>query len=232
MKIIAFPVTNLQTKVLLILIIIQKQTTSVRSQEQKSNMSTKFEQWLTGKKQKGRMTRMEKFKGSESFLLYRVNIRVVDQAVLWKIGKEKWKRWRKTEKVTGIAQPLDVYFNRPYKNLVRNISDKIMQRSVDIQLHDRKEKLKLQSLCLFLFQAPKFSNLIKYSFKASGYIDGEYEFPVPKSYCFPMQMKDCEINESSVNCDNRGFIRCSHCEKFLCFDHFYVIYHRKFCISQ
>ena len=136
------------------------------------------------------------------------------------------------EKTTGMIQPLDVYFNRPYKNLLNTISVKASRIAPGLKIHDRKEQLRMHSLNKFLFEAPKFSNLIKYSFAASGYIDGEFEFPVPKTYCFPIPMNNCELEIDSTMCNDPGFIRCSHCERFLCFHHFYLMYHRKFCVQQ
>ena len=65
------------------------------------------------------------------------------------------------EKTTGMIQPLDVYFNRPYKNLLKTISVKASRIAPDLKIHDRKEQLRMQSLNKFLFEAPKFSDLIK-----------------------------------------------------------------------
>lgn len=136
-------------------------------------------------------------------------------------------------KVTGLIQPLDSYFFRPYKSLVNRFCEKSHYINPDLPYHDRNEQMKLHSLCIWLFSSSKFTNLVKYSFSKCGYIDNDrYEFIVPKDYCFPVKYEPCQITENTIQCNENSFIRCSHCEKFICFQHFYINYHRKFCINQ
>lgn len=127
---------------------------------------------------------------------------------------------------TKYCQPADVYFFRPYKNLERIFTDRALREDLNLELHKRENVLKKESLLFFLWQAPKFQNLIKYAFFQAGFIkDRPGEFQTPRDYCFPRSLNNCEIE----SCNDEGFIRCSHCEKSLCFNHFFKMYHRQHC---
>ena len=67
--------------------------------------------------------------------------------------------------------------------------------------------------------------MIKYAWYKSGYIEQKPDsFETPSHFCFDCNMtdKDC------LNCLKEGtqmlpFARCSHCENFYCFNHFFGI---------
>jgi len=64
---------------------------------------------------------------------------------------------------TGMIQPLDVFFFRPWKNFIKHFSDIVVLYNYEINLHLRNNIIKLQSLIHNQFSSHRFSNLLKYS---------------------------------------------------------------------
>ena len=123
---------------------------------------------------------------------------------------------------TGMIQPLDVFFFRPWKNFIRYFSDNVIlhNNKYDINLHHRNNVIKLQSLIHNQFASPRFQNLIKYSWYKSGYIkEKPLEFDNPVDFCFKNCESSCEI------CNVCAVIRCAWCKKSLCIIHFFNEYH-------
>lgn len=134
--------------------------------------------------------------------------------------------------LTGQTQPLDVYFNRPYKAFLRRISDFINYYcETTIKLHLRDTILKLQTLTHNQFRSPRFKGFIKHAWEKSGLIaenelsNNSYRFEDPNDFCFS---SDCILRQSCSSCDNsQCFIRCAWCKAILCFKDFYFEFH--FC---
>jgi len=125
---------------------------------------------------------------------------------------------------TGLVQALDKYGFRLWKNFVRRLSDAVLLYELKIDLYQRNNILKLQSLTHNQFSSPRFENLFKYSWFACGYVDirpDSFEHPV--NFCFEVNDKIC----SRLNCINFSFIICNWCKMLLCFDHVYHDFH--FC---
>ena len=117
-------------------------------------------------------------------------------------------------KCTGMKQPLDVYFFRPYKAFVKYITDSIIEKS-DFNIWHRDNFLKLQSLTHAQFSAPLFKNMICYAWYKCGFIDEQPElFLTPMQYCF-----DTSINDTCNTCEELSFFRCAHCTNTYCLDH-------------
>ncbi len=67
----------------------------------------------------------------------------------------------------------------------------------------------------------KLSNMIKYSWKSAGYIEHNISFKSVKEICF-----ECDsIKYGIKNCDEFFFMKCSHCNRNLCMNHFFFEYH-------
>lgn len=66
---------------------------------------------------------------------------------------------------TSMCQPLDVYFFRPYKNLVRRVAEGVFIEGLEdqVKIYQRDNILKLQSLCHNQFSYERFSPLIRYA---------------------------------------------------------------------
>jgi len=70
---------------------------------------------------------------------------------------------------TGKIQPLDVYGFRIWKNFAKRFSDTVLLLESDINLHERNNIIKLQSLIHNQLSSPRYHNLFKYSWFKSGY---------------------------------------------------------------
>ena len=126
-------------------------------------------------------------------------------------------------KTTCLIQPLDVYFFRMWKNFVIRFSDRVILDSLNVNLYQRNNIIKLQSLVYFQFSAARFKPFIKYSWYKCGYLTERPEkFQTPVEFCFD------SINDTECVCHDcleGQFILCSWCEKLLCFHHFFEEYH-------
>ena len=124
-----------------------------------------------------------------------------------------------TEKV----QPLDVYGFRIWRNYVRHFYDSVILLDYDLNLHIRNNIIKLQSLVHNQLSPPRYHSLFKYCWFKSGYVaekPGEFENPVDFSFeTFSNTL--CEIS----GCQNVAAIRCSWCQKSLCFENFFEEHH-------
>lgn len=140
--------------------------------------------------------------------------------------------------LTGVLQPLDVYFNRPYKAFVRRVSDHIhFFHSDTINLHARDTISRINTLVHDQFRAPRFKEFIIHSWKKSGLsvqLDIEDDdndvrewFDDPIGYCFD----DLNIlNNGCALCHAKpSFIRCAWCSTNLCFTHYYSEPYFHFC---
>ncbi|XP_036145093.1 uncharacterized protein LOC118646411 [Monomorium pharaonis] len=130
---------------------------------------------------------------------------------------------------TGKIQPLDVYGFRLWKNFIKYFSDTIMLLNLALDLHNRNNILKLQSLTHHQFSSPRFQNIFKYAWTKSGYVENAYdeylqvipiEFETPVDFCFKKNSKvKCDL------CDEIAIITCSWCRKSLCITHFFHEHH-------
>lgn len=131
---------------------------------------------------------------------------------------------------TPICQPLDVHFNRMYKNFARKITEHAILHSVEDVLSVRNNVIKLHSLIHEQFTAPIFKPFIKYAWKAANYVDEHPgEFLNPVQYCFALNPSaTCSITD----CSNAILLRCAFCEEsYFCFKHFYTEYHHTHLLS-
>lgn len=126
---------------------------------------------------------------------------------------------------TGKIQPLDVYGFRVWKNFVRQFSDQVMLMDYDLNLHLSINIITLQSLVHNQLSSPRYTNIFKYSWYKSGYINekpDKTDNPVDFSFGDSSNVK-CE----EAGCNNVAIIRCGWCKNSLCFKHFFDDYH--FC---
>ena len=74
------------------------------------------------------------------------------------------------KKTTSIAQTLDVYFNRQYKAIVRKVHDCIRLGELDINISERNNIIKLNSLVYNQVSSQKFENITRYAWLAPKYL--------------------------------------------------------------
>lgn len=120
---------------------------------------------------------------------------------------------------TGLIQPLDVYFFRPYKAFVKFVTDAIIATE-EFNIWHRDNFIRLQSFTHYQFSSPMFRNMIKYAWYKSGYLDEEPEpFRTPMQYC-------CDTVGSEVcssdQCSAFSFMRCAHCNNTFCLNHLLI----------
>jgi len=87
----------------------------------------------------------------------------------------------------------------------------------DINLHERNNIIKLQSLIYNQLSSPRYHNLFKYSwFKSSYTNERPEEFENPVQYSFDETSTRCDIED----CNNIAVVSCFWCQKSLCLKHF------------
>jgi len=123
---------------------------------------------------------------------------------------------------TGKIQPLDVYGFRIWKNFAKRFSVTVLLLKSNINLHERNNIIKLQSLIHNQLSSPRYQNLFKYSWFKSGYTNKRPdEFENPVYFSFDETSTKCHIE----GCNNIAVVRCSWCNMSLCLKHFFVEYH-------
>jgi len=125
-------------------------------------------------------------------------------------------------KATKYIQPIDRYFFRQYKSIIRRIDEEVRCKSTDVEslvkLHDRKFMIRMHSCVYNQFCAPPFKQMIQYAWKASGYDIGTAltSFHNVLDITFNTSMDECSVDP----CDEISFLQCAHCGVGLCLDHF------------
>ncbi|KAF8382516.1 hypothetical protein PRIPAC_71658 [Pristionchus pacificus] len=127
---------------------------------------------------------------------------------------------------TGICQPLDVYFFRPFKGLVRRIQSYGFKNCPGFVAHQRDTILKVMSLSYSIMCAPAFRPLIQYAWHAAGYLDTPptSRFKTPVEVCFPRTVFSAHCQYP--NCSSKkSFILCPKCNQILCFTCYVIEVH-------
>jgi hypothetical protein len=122
---------------------------------------------------------------------------------------------------TSLVQPLDVFFFRFWKLIVKRMFNEVILHGSKINLKERNNTIMMHSLIHNQLSAPAFSPLISYAWFRAGYTSERIAFRSVLDICFPKQSIPC----SQPNCKAHSFISCSWCTSFLCFNHFFVDYH-------
>lgn len=119
-------------------------------------------------------------------------------------------------KTTDMIQPLDVYFFRQLKILVRRLSDVVRTSAEPVRLHDRQFIIKMISFCYNQLCAPIFEDMIIYAWQKPGYAVprkiNSFQSVINISF---RTSQDCEF----PGCENIPIIVCAFCQLNLCFTH-------------
>ncbi|CAF3357920.1 unnamed protein product [Rotaria socialis] len=109
-------------------------------------------------------------------------------------------------KTTSIIQPLDVYFNRQCKMILRRVFNHERLDDIHINLAERNNVIKLHSLVHSQMKSKAFESMIKYVWYRSGYLKTDPDpFQNVKDVCFTFEKDKCCVEE----CINGQIIRCS-----------------------
>jgi len=88
-----------------------------------------------------------------------------------------------------------------------------------IQLHERNNIIKLQSLIHNQLSSPRYHNLFKYSWFKNGYTNERpEELENPIQYSFDETSTKCNIEDCTKIAI--AVVTCSWCQKSLCLKHF------------
>ncbi len=122
------------------------------------------------------------------------------------------------KKTTDRIQPLDVFYNRQMKSIIRHAYDRVILDQLPDAMSTRGNIIRLVSLTHSQMSAEIFRGLIRYAWHASGYVDRHSGvFKTVDEVCFDIDTDCCEV----ANCDQSPFIRYSWCNRILCFNHFF-----------
>lgn len=134
-------------------------------------------------------------------------------------------------KSTKFIQPLDVYFFRQYKIIIRRIEEEIrfkctFAENTMTKLNDRIFILKMHALVYNQFCAPSFQMMIKYAWQKCGYLTPEIveHFDNVIDQTFNFDFETC----SKEFCEEVAFIRCAYCNICLCIEHFFNYHYHEF----
>ena len=117
-----------------------------------------------------------------------------------------------------MIQPCNVYYNRQFKHIARQMYDYVRLHGLDVNLAQRNNIIKMNSLAYNQLSSPKFNSMIRYAWYQSGYmIQNPGKFENVKEVCFFFDDSRCQIHQCK---DSLLFIKCSYCSKVLCFEHF------------
>jgi hypothetical protein len=123
---------------------------------------------------------------------------------------------------TDQIQPLDRYFNRQLKYIIRRVYDRVMLDQLPISMRQRDNIIKLTSLAHNQMCSEAFESMIKFAWFSSGYTDNNPGFfRSVKQVCFSFTSTTCQKKD----CLECPFIACSWCRRTLCFSHFFIQYH-------
>lgn len=133
---------------------------------------------------------------------------------------------------TSICQPLDVYFHRQAKILIKELQNSTYLIQQQRQINTREDAIKIQSIVHNQLSAPIFRDMIEYSWFASKLISTREIFKNVIEVCFPERPCRKMCQNLGQNCQKTfAFIKCSWCRNYLCFRCFYDEYHPANCDS-
>lgn len=123
---------------------------------------------------------------------------------------------------TGFIQPLDVYWNLPWKNLLKKFTNYVLNFHPDFVIAQRNNEISMISVLYHQISAKEFQPFLQYAWKKCGYMDkdaNEPEFTTPAYYCMGQSTsEDCYI----MGCKSIRCLKCARCKFWVCFDHLLV----------
>lgn len=144
----------------------------------------------------------------------------VDDEIYAELG-EKCKREQIPAGATSLVQPLDVCIFRQYKRFRRKIFERVILDEINLDMHKRENVLRMHSLIFDQLSSEAFVPMFQYAWFACTYTEDRITFNNVNQLLFTMNCDKCE----SDMCQGENFIRCSHCNLHLCFDHFFIENH-------
>lgn len=120
---------------------------------------------------------------------------------------------------TRFCQPLDLYFFRQFKIIIRRIDNHSRLCEPNVKIHSRDFILKKLSIAHNQLKSPKLRPMIRYAWAAGGYTT-KYTFNNVLDTVF----KDIH-RKTCIKCTHFAFGTCCYCNEPLCFKHFILENH-------
>ncbi|EGT56870.1 hypothetical protein CAEBREN_17412 [Caenorhabditis brenneri] len=118
------------------------------------------------------------------------------------------------KKTTGELQPLDISFNRQFKNFVHKLESQIRYKAKHINISKRETKLKILEFAMDQFAAPRFNGLICRGFCKLGVNrTPQSYYENPDQYCFKPSATSKTLCQT---CRKLAFCKCGWCAKTYC----------------
>lgn len=126
------------------------------------------------------------------------------------------------KRTTAELQPLDVDFNRQYKKFVKRVTEKAIQESRVDDITNREGLMNLHSLIWNQFSSSEYEDMIRHAWHNTDpdYGVEELSSEPPGRMVQEVQFDFDPSDRCEFNCTNHAFIRCSHCGKLMCLQHF------------
>lgn len=122
---------------------------------------------------------------------------------------------------TKFIQPLDVYFFRQYKIIVRRIYVYGRSHGLEEKLHSRYFIIKIHSITHRQLSHPEFQPMLQYAWIKCGYVDESPGMFKNVTECLFSGLKECFL----FQCRNTSFMTCLYCKHQFCFKHFIEDFH-------
>jgi hypothetical protein len=119
---------------------------------------------------------------------------------------------------------LDVFGFNPWKKFDRRFCDLVVQEGIEINISERNNIIKLQSLIHNQFRSPRYREMWKYSWWKAGYLTqkpGDFNTPAEFSFSNSFDENGCMVSNSATVCGESSFLVCGWCRRSLCFAHFF-----------
>lgn len=131
------------------------------------------------------------------------------------IAQKKLKIIQLPPKTTGRLQPADVYFNRPFKNMFRQLCNRVRWQHNDFIMTKRENILMIMDMLWYQFKAPRFEDFLKYSWYRAGYFEEHPPgFQTPVQFCLGFKgYVKCEVDHCIHFCS----LKCAYCGQHFCF---------------
>lgn len=139
-----------------------------------------------------------------------------------RLRRERIKLLQIPRRTTAELQPLDINFNRQYKKFVKRVTERAIQEKCLQNITTREGLMNMHSLIWNQFSSFRYQDMIRHAWHNTdpGYSTRELSSGPPVHMVQDIQFEFDPRQKCQFNCSNHAFIKCSHCGKFMCLEHF------------
>lgn len=125
-------------------------------------------------------------------------------------------------KTTDRLQPLDVNYNRQLKIFYNRIIEEAFYQDMMSNVTSREGILNIQSLIHNQFTSPLYNDMIRFAWRNTDASFNRSELSnYPPRMVNSIQFDFDDTAKCSANgCEKHAFVRCAHCGKLYCLNHF------------